>query len=105
MRVPAMLKQSNPYKVLCKVEKQPSNSITEVSVYVDDVVVSYRLHVLELVDAPLGVPLADLAQRLVLVAALADVLAVDLVHGRLFRLVAGLREVLFQRLWGQIALC
>lgn len=56
------------------------------------------LHVLELVDAPFGVALADLAQRLVLVAALAHVLAVDLVHGRLFRLVARLRQVLFQRL-------
>jgi hypothetical protein len=57
-----------------------------------------RLHVLELVDAPLGVALADLAQRLVLVAALAHVLAVDLVHRRLLRLVPRLRQVLLQRL-------
>lgn len=56
------------------------------------------LHVLELVDAALGVALADLAQRLVLVAALAHVLAVDLVHGGLLRLVARLRQVLLQRL-------
>lgn len=63
-----------------------------------------RLHVLELVDAALGVALADFAQGLVLVATLAHVLAVDLVHGRLFRLVAGLRQVLLQSLetesWG-----
>lgn len=56
------------------------------------------LHVLELVDAALGVPLADLAQRLVLVASLAHVLAVDLVHRRLLGLVARLRQVLFQGL-------
>lgn len=57
-----------------------------------------RLHVLELVDAAFGVALADFAQGLVLVAALAHVFAVDLVHGRLFRLVAGLRQVLLQSL-------
>lgn len=56
------------------------------------------LHVLKLVDAPLGVPLADLPQSLVLVATLTDVLAVDLVHGSLLGLVAGLRQVLLQRL-------
>lgn len=56
------------------------------------------LHVLELVDAPFGVALADLAQRLVLVPALAHVLAVDLVHRRLLRLVARLGEVVLQRL-------
>lgn len=57
-----------------------------------------KLHVFELVDAALGVALADFAQSLVLVAALAHVLAVDLVHCGFFRLVAGLRQVLFQRL-------
>lgn len=49
---------------------------------------SRGLHVLELVYAALGVALADLAQSLVFVASLADVLAVNLVHGRLLRLVA-----------------
>lgn len=52
---------------------------------------SAGLHVLELVDAPLGVALADLAQSLVFVAPLADVLAMNLVHGRLLGLVTGLR--------------
>lgn len=56
------------------------------------------LHVLELVDAALGVALADLAEGLVLVAALAHVLAVDLVHRGFLGVVAGLREVLLQRL-------
>lgn len=49
------------------------------------------LHVLELVDAALGVALADLAQSLVLVAPLAHVLTMDLVHGGLHGLVARLR--------------
>lgn len=56
------------------------------------------LHVLELVDASLGVALADLAQSLVFVTSLADVLAVDLVHRGLLGFVAGPRQVLLQRL-------
>lgn len=57
-----------------------------------------RLHVLELVDATLRVALANLAQRLVLVATLAHILAMDLVVDRLLGLVARLRQVLLQGL-------
>jgi len=56
------------------------------------------LHVLELIDTTLCVTLADLAERLVLVTSLANVLAMDLVVCRLFRLVARLRQILFQSL-------
>lgn len=56
------------------------------------------LHVLELIDAPFRVALADLPQRLVLVAALLDVLLVQLIHGRLFRLVLRSRQIFLQHL-------
>lgn len=58
------------------------------------------LHVLELVHAALGVALADLAQGLVLVAALADVLAVDLVVRRLHGVIPRQGQVLLEGLWG-----
>lgn len=54
---------------------------------------THDLHILELVYATLRVALADLSQRLVLVAALAHVLPMDLVVGRLHRLVSRLRQV------------
>ena len=60
-----------------------------------------RLHTFKLVDALLGVPRADLAQRLVLVPPGADVLGVDHVVDRLLGLVPGDGELRAQRLQGQ----
>lgn len=56
------------------------------------------LHVLELIHATLCVALADLAQRLVLVASLANILAMNLIVCRLFRFVARLRQILLEGL-------
>ena len=44
-----------------------------------------NLHIFELVNPALGVALPDLAQRLVLVTPLLDILLVDPVHGGLTR--------------------
>lgn len=59
------------------------------------------LHVLELIHAALGVAFADFAQRLVLVTPLADVLAVDLVVGRLHRVIPREGQVLLEGLLGE----
>lgn len=56
------------------------------------------LHVLELIHATLCVALADLTQRLVLVASLANILAMNLIVCRLFRFVARLRQILLEGL-------
>lgn len=50
-------------------------------------------HGLELIDSLLGVPLADLAQRLVFVSAGLDVLGVQHVVLRLLGVVPGLRQL------------
>lgn len=54
------------------------------------------LHVLELIHTTFRVAFSDLAQCLVLVAALTDVLAMNLIVGRLLRIVTWLSQVLFQ---------
>lgn len=54
------------------------------------------LHVLELIHTTFRVAFSDLAQCLVLVAALADVLAMNLIVGRLLCIVTWLSQVLFQ---------
>lgn len=59
------------------------------------------LHTFKLVDALLGVPGADLAQGLVLVAPGADVLRMDHVVHRLLGLVAGHRQLRAQCLQEQ----
>lgn len=56
------------------------------------------LHVLELIHATLCVALADLTQRLVLVASLTNILAMNLIVCRLFRFVARLRQILLEGL-------
>ena len=61
-------------------------------------VVFLSLHVLELVHPSLRVALPHLPQGLVLIPALLDVLLVYPIHGRLYRVVARLRQVLLQTL-------
>lgn len=57
-------------------------------------------HGLELIDPLLGVSLADLAQRLVLVAACLDILGMQHVILRLLGVVPSLRQLWAKGLWG-----
>lgn len=56
------------------------------------------LHVFELIDTSFGVALADLPQRLVLVTALLDILFMQFIHGRFFRLILGAGQIFLQHL-------
>ena len=56
----------------------------------------FSLHILKHINPPLGVPLPDLPQCLVLVPSLLDILAVDLVHCSLLLIVSGVGQVFLQ---------
>lgn len=84
-----MFKGSNHLEVVV-VEEEEKQNLQSLGSFLDN------LHIFKLVDPAFGVALPDLAQRLVLVTPLFDILLVDPVHGGLTSLVSRVGQLILE---------